>query len=49
MQHKTGKTITNIGKKALEYIANPAAFPADCPDPRKDAQGFADYIKATSK
>ena len=47
MQEKTSKTLTEVGEKALEYIANPAAFPKDCPDPRKDAQAFSDYIKRT--
>lgn len=37
--------LTKIGSLALDYIADPSKFPADCPDPRQDAQGFADYCK----
>jgi len=38
------KTVTAKGKAALNYIANPKSFPSDCPDPRKDAQGFSDWL-----
>jgi len=44
-QTKTNKTLTKIGERALDYIADPASFPADCPDPRQDAEGFAEWIR----
>lgn len=40
----TGKVLTTVGECALAYIRRPSDFPGDCPDPRQDAEGFADYI-----
>lgn len=38
------KSLTDVGTAALRYVKNPSSFPSDCPDPRQDAEGFADYI-----
>jgi hypothetical protein len=46
MNKKDGFTLTGVGRLVLVYISNPALFPADCSDPRKDAQGFSKYVSA---
>lgn len=42
----TNKTITHVGELALNYMNGYSQeFPKDCPDPRVDAQAFADWCR----
>jgi hypothetical protein len=36
--------ITKIGQKALDWLDG-SWCPAGCPDPREDAEGFADFCR----
>ena len=44
MSSSVTKVLTEVGYAALRYMKNPDDFPANCPDPRDDAEGFKDYV-----
>lgn len=44
-KNATRKALTQIGELALLKISENPEFLRDAPDPKKDAQGFSDWVK----